>query len=218
MTIEYAGDSSQGSAKHKIPNMKLLIATHNRGKLREYQEILSQLPLELLTLDDVGIVEDIEETGTTFIENARLKAVAFARISGLITLGDDSGLEVDALGGEPGVYSKRYAGPGKSDAERNAFLLTKLANVPAPERTARFRCAIVIAEPTGAYEVAEGTCEGSIAFAPRGTNGFGYDPIFELAGMGKRMAELSPEVKNRVSHRGRAAEQALEILKKRLEG
>jgi len=195
--------------------MKLLIATHNRGKLREYQEILSQLPLELVTLDDVGISDDIEETGTTFEENARLKATAYAQISGLLTLGDDSGLEVDALGGEPGVYSKRYAGPGKSDAERNAYLLTKLANVPADRRSARFRCVIVVAEPGGSDEVAEGTCEGTIAFEPRGTNGFGYDPIFELAAMDKRMAELAPEVKNRISHRGLAARELLEILRKK---
>src|SRR5581483_3817874 len=158
--------------------MKLLIATNNPGKVREYRELLGDLGLELVQLQDVGITDDVEETGTTFAENARLKAVTYARQSGLLVLADDSGLEVDALDGEPGVYSKRYAGAGKTDAERNQYLLDKLRGVPAAQRTARFRCAIVIADPQGSTWTTEGTCEGSIAFEPRGTNGFGYDPIF----------------------------------------
>ena len=185
--------------------MKLLIATHNRGKLREYAEILNGLPLELATLDDAGITHDVEETGATFQENARLKALTYARQSGLLALADDSGLEVDALGGAPGVYSKRYAGAGKSNAERNAYLLEQLRDVPRKGRAARFRCVIVIANAQGETWMSEGTCEGEIAFAPRGTNGFGYDPIFIVRGGKRHLAEYSSEEKNKISHRGRAA-------------
>lgn len=194
--------------------MKLLIATHNRGKLKEFQELLDDPDFELLTLDDVGIGSDVEETGSTFDENARLKAVTYARQSGLLALGDDSGLQVDSLNGEPGVYSKRYAGEGKSDAERNAFLLDKLKNTPPEKRTARFRCVIVIAEPDGEAWTTEGMCEGAIAFEPRGTNGFGYDPIFIVREDGRHLAELSSVEKNRVSHRGRAAAEARRILER----
>ena len=192
--------------------MKLLIATHNRGKLIEYQEILKDLNVELLTLDDVGIEHDVEETGKTFEENARLKARAYARLSGILTLADDSGLEVDALNGEPGVYSKRYAGEGIGDAARNEYLLEKLRAVPQPERAARFRCVVAIEDAGGNSWTTEGTCEGEIAFEPRGTNGFGYDPIFIVSGRGKHLAELASDEKNRISHRGRAAEHAREIL------
>jgi XTP/dITP diphosphohydrolase len=197
--------------------MRLLIATHNRGKLREYQEMLDDLPVELVTLDDVGIHDDVEETGTTFAENARLKAMAYARASGLLTLADDSGLEVDALGGEPGVYSKRYAGENKSDAERNRFLLDKLHTVPAGKRIARFRCAIAIATPDGKLWETDGVCEGEIGFEPRGTNGFGYDPIFQVRERGVRMAELPAAEKNQISHRARATEKARVILRKIVE-
>ena len=196
--------------------MKLLIATHNRGKLREYQEIFGDLALELLTLDDVGITHDVEETGATFEENARLKADAYARASGLLTLADDSGLEVDALGGEPGVFSKRYAGEGKSDAERNVYLLEKLRAVPPEQRAARFRCVIAIADARGNMLTTEGTCEGEIAFAPRGTNGFGYDPIFIVGDSGKHLAEFTSKEKNKISHRGRAAEKARAIVQNSL--
>ncbi len=194
--------------------MQLLIATHNRGKLREFAEIFSGMPFELITLDDAGITHDVEETGETFEENARLKAVTYAAQSGLLALADDSGLQVDALGGEPGVYSKRYAGEGKSDAERNAYLLEKISGVPREKRTARFRCVIVIANPQGETWTSEGTCEGEIAYAPRGTNGFGYDPIFVVREANLHMAELSSEEKNRVSHRGRAAVGAREHLER----
>jgi XTP/dITP diphosphohydrolase len=192
--------------------MRLLIATHNRGKLIEYQEMFAALPFDLVTLDDVGIRDDVEETGATFAENARLKAIAYARQSGLLTLADDSGLQVDALGGAPGVQSKRYAGANKSDADRIVFLLDKLRDVPPGKRAARFRCAIALATPDGALWETDGACEGEIAFAPRGENGFGYDPIFHVAARGVRMAELSTAEKNRVSHRARAAEKAREIL------
>jgi XTP/dITP diphosphohydrolase len=192
--------------------MRLLIATHNRGKLVEYQEMLADLPLELVTLDDVGIFDDVEETGATFAENARAKALEYARRAGVLTLADDSGLEVDALGGEPGVRSRRYAGENKSDPERIAFLLDKLRGVPRDQRTARFRCAIALATPRGELYECAGTCEGLIEFAPRGTHGFGYDPVFLFPERGLTMAELSSEEKNRVSHRARATRQARKIL------
>ena len=194
--------------------MRLLIATHNRGKLIEYQEMFADLLFELVTLDDVGIRDDVAENGATFAENARAKATTYARQSGVLTLGDDSGLQVDALGGEPGVRSKRYAGENKSDAERIAFLLDKLRDVPPGKRTARFRCAIALATPDGKLWETDGTCEGKIAFEPRGENGFGYDPIFQVAARGVRMAELSTAEKNKVSHRAHAAEKARDILAK----
>ncbi|MGE5140138.1 MAG: XTP/dITP diphosphatase [Rudaea sp.] len=197
---------------------KLLIATHNRGKLREYARLLEGLPYELLTLDDVGIEEEVEENGETFLENARLKAEAYARRSGLLTLADDSGLEVNALSGEPGVQSKRYAGEDKSDADRNRYLLQVLKDVPAGQRGARFRCTIVIADPEGRAWSSEGSCPGEIAFEPRGQYGFGYDPVFIVEGRGKRMAELPPEEKNRISHRARAAQGAREILEQISQG
>lgn len=194
--------------------MRLLIASHNRGKLIEYQEMFAALSFDLVTLDDIGIRDDVAETGATLAENARLKAIAYARQSGLLTLADDSGLEVDALGGAPGVQSKRYAGANKSDADRIAFLLDKLRDVPAGKRAARFRCAIAIATPDGKLWETDGACEGEIAFDLRGTNGFGYDPIFHVAARGVRMAELATAEKNRVSHRARAAQSARRILER----
>lgn len=168
--------------------------------------------LELVTLDDVGITHDVEETGTTFLENARLKADTYAEMSGLPTLADDSGLQVDALGGEPGVYSKRYAGEDKTDAERNEYLLDKLKNVPKPERTARFRCVIVVNDARGHSWTTEGTCEGEIGFEPRGTNGFGYDPIFVVTDRGLHLAELPSPEKNKISHRANALSAARGII------
>ncbi len=192
--------------------MRLLIATHNRGKLVEYQELLAGLPFELVTLDDVGIVIDVEENGDTFAENARQKAAAYATRSGLLTLADDSGLEVDALGGEPGVYSKRYAGENATDAERVNFLLLKMRDVPVEARVARFRCAIAIASPGGPVVETDGTVEGEIAFVPRGTNGFGYDPIFFFPKLGLTLAELPATEKNKISHRARASAGARRLL------
>ncbi len=195
---------------------KLLIATHNRGKLLEYRALLVGLPYELVTLDDVGIRDDVEESGATFEENARLKALTYARMSGLLTLADDSGLEVDALDGEPGVRSRRYAGDKAGDAERIRFLLSIMRAVPDEQRSARFRCVIVIADGAGKTWTSEGTCEGKVAPAPRGTNGFGYDPVFLMAdeNYARTMAELPDEEKNRVSHRGRAARGARQALEK----
>ncbi len=198
---------------------KLLVATHNPGKVREYRELLAGLPLEVTYLDAEGITHEVEETGATFAENAILKATAYARISGLLTWADDSGLEVDALGGAPGVYSSRYAGPAASDADRYRKLLDALAGVPWDRRTARFRCTVAISLPDvpGTSEVpgtweADGVCEGIIAFGPAGSNGFGYDPVFYLPEHGLTMAQLAPEEKNRISHRGRAAQAAAAVL------
>jgi XTP/dITP diphosphohydrolase len=186
--------------------VKILVATHNPGKLREFAELLAGFPVEWVSLDDVGIVDDIEETGVTFEENARLKASGYASQSGLLTFADDSGLEIDALNGEPGVYSARYGGPGKTDADRVELVLGKMKDVPEERRTARFRCVIAVASPEKVLFTVEGVVEGLITHAPRGTNGFGYDPIFLFPDMGKTTAELSSEVKNRISHRGRAVQ------------
>jgi XTP/dITP diphosphohydrolase len=191
---------------------KLLVATNNAGKLREYVELLNGLPFELSTLAGEGILDEIEETGLTLEENAVQKASAYAALSGLITLADDSGLEVDALGGEPGPLSRRYAGDNATDRERNDFLLSKLKDVPWEKRGARFRCVIAIATPGGRMETCEGVCEGVIAFDSRGRGGFGYDPVFCLPQLNKRVAELTLEEKNAISHRARAAQKARPLL------
>ena len=193
---------------------RLLVATNNRGKLREYKVLLDGLPFELVTLGDVGIEDDVEETGTTMEQNAVQKATEYASLSGLLTLADDSGLEVDALDGEPGVISRRYAGEDASDRERNEYLLGKLSGVPWEERGARFRCVIAIVTPDGDVETCEGVCEGVIAFDCKGKEGFGYDPVFYIPELDRRMAELSLEEKNQISHRSRAAQSAKLILER----
>jgi len=195
-----------------IKPAKLLVATNNPGKLREYVSLLDGLPFELTTLAKAGIADDVEETGSSMEQNAIQKASVYSALSGLITLADDSGLEVDALGGEPGPFSRRYAGDDVSDRERNDFLLTKLRSVPWEGRGARFRCVIAIATPEGRVETCEGVCEGVIALDSRGEGGFGYDPIFHLPELDKRMAELTLEEKNEISHRARAAQKARPIL------
>ena len=194
---------------------KLLLATNNEGKAREYRSLLEGVPFELVTPAEVGISTEVAEVGKSFEENARLKATTLAAESGLLSLADDSGLEVEALGGEPGMLSARYAGEGASDEDRVSYLLTKLEGVPQEKRTARFRCVIAIATPEGGVELCSGECDGVIAFEPVGEGGFGYDPIFYLPEMKKTMAELSPETKNRISHRGRAAAKARELLKEK---
>ena len=195
---------------------KLLVATNSPGKVREYEALLKGLPLTLTYPAQEGVDIEVEETGSTFAENARLKAVAYARASGLLTLADDSGLEVDALEGEPGTRSARYAGQGASDEDRYRLLLSKLEGVPWERRTARFRCAIAVATLQGEVRTAEGTCEGIIAFEPKGEHGFGYDPVFYMPEHGQTMAELETEIKNRISHRARAAEGARRILQELL--
>jgi XTP/dITP diphosphohydrolase len=198
-----------------LPHSKLLLATNNTGKVREYKALLSGIPYKITTMAEQGISIDVEETIISFEENARLKATTLAKASGLLTLADDSGLEVAALGGEPGVLSSRYAGEGASDADRIDFLLAKLKDVPEAERSARFRCVIAVAEPGGKVELYSGECSGTIKTAPRGEQGFGYDPIFYVPELGKTMAQLSPEEKNRISHRARAAEKARQALMKK---
>lgn len=192
--------------------MRLLVATNNPGKVREYQDLLVGLNLELVGLADAGTDTEVDETGRTFEENARLKAEAYGRASGLLTLADDSGLEVEALGGAPGVFSARYAGKGATDADRYRKLLVALDGVPWEKRGARFRCVIALAWPDGHIETFDGQCDGVIAFEPKGTNGFGFDPVFYMPEHGCTIAELPDEVKNRVSHRARAAMLARERL------
>ena len=197
---------------HKKP--ELLLATNNKGKIREYQSLLRGIPYKIVTPAAQGITTQVDEVGGSFEENARLKAATLAKQSGLLSLADDSGLEVDALGGEPGSLSHRYAGESATDADRIGYLLTKLKNVPDKERTAQFRCVIAIAEPDGRVELCSGECRGLITMKPRGNQGFGYDPIFYLPELRKTMAELTLAEKNRISHRARAAEKARELLMK----
>ena len=192
---------------------KLLLATNNQGKVREYKSLLQNLPLELVSPVELGINPEVNESGGSLEDNAVLKATIFARESQLMALADDSGLEVDALGGEPGPLSARYAGEGASDKDRVNYLLARLKDVPEKQRSARFRCVIAIASPDGEVELCSGECPGFITLEPRGEEGFGYDPVFYLPELGKTMAELPLEVKNRVSHRGQAARLAREVLR-----
>ena len=193
---------------------RLLLATSNKGKVREYRSLLQNLPFDLVTLAEVGITADVEEVGETLEENARLKATALAAQSQMSALADDSGLEVDALGGEPGRLSARYAGEGTSDRDRVNYLLSKLEGVSWEERSARFRCVIAVAVPDGQVEFCSGECRGVISLEPKGEQGFGYDPIFYLPELDKTMAELPLEVKNEVSHRGKAARKVSQALKR----
>jgi len=190
----------------------LLLATSNPHKLEEFRAIFSDLQLRLLSLNDLQLDIDVEETGATFAENAGLKARTYAQASGILTLADDSGLEIDALGGIPGVQSARYLGRETSYEERFREILEQLKGLPMEKRTARFRCAIALAEPSGYTRVVEGVIEGLIANSPRGEHGFGYDPIFFLPELGKTFAQLAPEHKNRISHRALAAQSARKLL------
>jgi XTP/dITP diphosphohydrolase len=211
---------------------KLLLASNNQGKIREYKSLLRGIPFALVTPAGLGITAKVEEAGGTFEANASLKAIDMARQSGLLALADDSGLEVDALGGKPGPLSHRFAGAGASDLDRINFLLSKLKDIPAQDRTARFRCVIAIAAPPNlslrgvpmpsgrrgnltrspSVKLFSGECRGVIIDKPKGTHGFGYDPIFYIPELGKTMAELTLEEKNKISHRARAAEKARDYL------
>ena len=199
------------SAAGKEPTLtKLLIATNNPGKVREYEALLEVFSnhLEVTFPAQESLWLEVEESGETFEENARIKAQAYVQASGLLTLADDSGLEVDALAGAPGVRSARYAGPDANDVDRYERLLADLAEVPASRRGARFRCVAVMVQPDGQEHIGTGICEGQIGFEPRGEQGFGYDPVFVVNGYGgQTMAELEPRVKNRISHRARALEE-----------
>ena len=188
----------------------LLLATENQGKLREMRQILGDLPLRLVGPAELGIHLDVVEDGATFEKNAALKARAYAEAAGLPALADDSGLEVDALDGRPGVLSARYAGEGAGDADKRRKLLAEMEAAPESKRSARFRCVMALAWGGHVYTT-EGTVEGEIAREERGSGGFGYDPIFYLPSLGRTMAELAPEEKNTMSHRGQAA-RAMRIL------
>ncbi len=183
---------------------KLLIASNNSGKIREYQFLLRDLGFDILSPGDLAIAETVAEEGNTYEENARIKAVFYSRLGQVTALADDSGLEVDALGGRPGVRSARFAGEGADDAEKVNFLLSNLANVPWEKRAAHYKCVIAIATPEGRLDLCRGECHGMISFEVRGEQGFGYDPVFYLPEKGKCMAELPPEVKNQISHRAQA--------------
>jgi len=192
---------------------KLLLATNNKAKVREYKSLLPDLPYDLVTLAEAGITTEVDEVGKNLEENARLKATVVAAQSQLTALADDSGLEVDALGGEPGPLSARYAGENASDRDRINLLLARLKGIPREKRSARFRCVIAIATPDGKVEFCYGECPGFITFTPRGKYGFGYDPVFYLTELDKTMAELPLTLKNQVSHRGQAAREVYATLK-----
>lgn len=194
---------------------ELLVATHNPGKKQEYLELLASLEAEIRFPDDLDVRLDVRETGTTYAENACKKAKAYARASEHLTLADDSGLEVDALGGAPGVHSARYV--VGSDADRVQALLSDLRDVPWEERTARFRCIIVVVTQEGKTHEAKGVCEGMIAHEPVGEGGFGYDPVFYVPDYDRTMAQLSRQTKNRISHRARAVQAALPTLTRLLD-
>lgn len=189
----------------------LVIATRNPGKLREFRSLLAETGLKILGLTDLPIQSNCEETGLSFAENARLKAVSYSLHTELPVLADDSGLEVPALGGVPGIHSARYVGPGASDSERIGKLLSELQQTGA-DRQARFVCVLALAENGSVILEIEGECQGEIAHEPRGSNGFGYDPVFLLPKLGRTYGELSEEEKNRCSHRCRAVQLLLEKL------
>lgn len=195
------------------PRRRIVIATTNAGKRREIRQVLGDLPVDWLTLDAFAAMPDVEEDGATFEANAAKKAVAYSHATGVWTLADDSGLEVDALNGRPGVHSARFAGPEQDDAANNARLIEELRSVPPQRRTARFRCALAVADGASVLAVAGGAMEGLIIDQPRGGNGFGYDPHFFVPDLDRTTAELSPEHKNRISHRGTA----LRALRPKLE-
>ncbi len=190
--------------------LRLVLATHNHGKRREWQALLEGLPVTLVLPDELGLSEPVEETGRTYLENALLKARTLAAASGLPALADDSGLEVEALEGAPGLHSARYILGG--DEVRYRALLRALEGVPPERRGARFRCVAALVLPDGREFHTEGVCEGVIQTAPSGEGGFGYDPVFFLPEQGCTMAELSFEAKNRISHRARAAQAMRRVL------
>lgn len=193
---------------------RLLIATNNKGKIIEFQDLLKDSGIEFVTPSQIGLELEVEEDGADYAENAGKKAIAFAQTSGLISLADDSGLEVEALGGAPGLYSARYSPkPGAKDKDRREFLLENLKDKLRPWK-AHFHATIAIAKPSGEIEFAEGNCFGEIIPEERGTGGFGYDPIFLLTELGKTMAELEMDEKNRLSHRARGMMNAMPILRK----
>lgn len=194
---------------------RLIVATKNRGKLKEFAELLAHLPYDIVSMADAGIEDNIEENGTTFEENALIKAKSVWKATGDTVIADDSGLEVDYLNGAPGVYSARYAGEGATDDDKNRKLLRALEGVPADKRTARFVCAIAVIFPDGRNFTVRGTCEGYIAAEPAGNNGFGYDPLLYVPEIGMTIAQMESSLKNNISHRGNAIRKMVEMLEKR---
>lgn len=197
----------------------LVVATRNPGKMREYRELLADWPVDLISLADAGVSADVDETGDTFLANARIKAREYARLANLPTISDDSGLEVHALGGEPGIYSARYGGEAcESDADRVALLLRNLDGVPWDRRLARFRCVTAIASPGGEVVGAVvGSIAGMIQFEPAGEHGFGYDPVFHLPSLGQTISQVPLEIKNRISHRAEASRKARLVFQEHLD-
>jgi len=195
---------------------KLVLATRNRWKIREISAILDHLPLKVTGMEEYPSLPPVAEEGSTFAENAQKKALTVARFSGEMALADDSGLVVDELGGEPGVHSARFAGPGADDRANNALLLKRLAGVPPEKRQAAFHCAMVLAFPDGRTFLVEETCRGRILDAPRGEGGFGYDPLFFYEPTGMTFAEMDPAAKNEVSHRGKALRRMVKLLEELL--
>jgi XTP/dITP diphosphohydrolase len=191
---------------------EIVIATRNRGKIREIEALLHSYPYKLLSLTDFPDMPEIVEDGKTFLENAIKKARMVALYTHRLTVADDSGLVVEALQGRPGVLSSRYAGEGATDEKRYRKLLKEMIGVPLDQRQAAFVCAMAVATPSGRIQTVEGECRGSITFEPRGKYGFGYDPVFFVPEFAKTMAELEPEIKNRISHRARALEKLKPLL------
>lgn len=194
----------------------LLIATRNKGKIKEFVKHFELLSIDLCTLDDIKDIQEPEETGATFFENASIKAIAAAKYSGIISIADDSGLVVDALDGQPGVYSARFAGENATDRQNNEKLLRLMKDIPAEKRTAQFQSVIAIALPDSRVFSTVGMCEGVILEEPRGEEGFGYDPLFYLPAWDKTFAELTLKEKNLISHRGKALFAATKLLKELL--
>lgn len=191
----------------------VLVATHNQGKIAEFRDMMQDLALDWLGLAEAGVTFEVDETGKTLEENAILKGQAYSAETGLLTLADDSGLEVDALNGEPGVLTGRYGGAGLTPQERYERLLQNMVDVPWAERTARFRCVITLFGVDGLIGTAVGTCEGYIATEPAGEGGFGYDPVFYLPDWGRTMAQLPPGAKHQISHRGKAVAAIAPLLR-----
>lgn len=199
---------------HRSKRVRLIAATKNKGKLEEIAQLLSLLPYDVVSMAEVGIDDDIEENGSTFEENALIKANSVWKITGDTVIADDSGLEVDYLGGAPGVYSARYAGEGATDEDKNRKLLEALAGVPADKRAAKFVCVIAVVFPNGNSLAVRGICEGYIATEPAGDNGFGYDPLFYVPEIGLTVAQMEADLKNNISHRGNALRKIEEHLER----
>lgn len=192
----------------------IIVATRNRGKYHEIKEILTEMPFNVISMEDIGLNIHIVESGKTFEENSIIKAREVCRLTGEMAIADDSGLLVDYLNGQPGIYSSRFGGENATDEEKNNKLLLMLEKVPFEERKARFVCVIAVAYPGGNYFTVKGTCDGYIGFKPEGQNGFGYDPLFYIPEYGMTTAQMEPSEKHKISHRGKALKLMVEEFKK----